>query len=69
VDDRTSAAWFSGWRRPLRDMRLRPAGEVPVGLAQSWMLREGWQRAGGRIETWETPAAGRPRSAAAKART
>ena len=57
VDGCTSAAWFKGWRWPIRDMRLRPEGETPVVPGRTWLLSEGWKRAGGPIESWEAPAA------------
>ncbi len=65
VDDRTSAAWFAGWRYPLRDMRLlHREGEAPVVPPRVWLLAEGWKR-GGLIGFAETPsAARRPRPSA-----
>jgi len=55
IDDRTSAAWFTGWRWPLRDMRLRPEGVPPVVAPRGWLLAAGWKRLG-LIEPGEAPA-------------
>jgi REP element-mobilizing transposase RayT len=60
VDPCTSAAWFTGWRYPIRDMRLGPEGQPPVVPGRGWLLAEGWRlRGGGPIDSSETPAAGR----------
>jgi REP element-mobilizing transposase RayT len=59
VDPCTSAAWFTGWRVPIRDMRLRPEGEPPVAPARSWLLATGWMRSRGPIDSSETPAVAR----------
>jgi REP element-mobilizing transposase RayT len=51
-DDRSSALWFDGWsRRP-----PRPATAAPVARPETWLLREGWRRAGGAIRPEELPA-------------
>ena len=55
VDSASSAVWFTGWRFPVRDMRLETE-ECPVTRARSWLLREGWKRAGGPLELGEGPA-------------
>lgn len=66
LDPMSSACYFDGWasrpgRMPARDApghRLHhdQAHRGPVVTApNTWMLREGWQRAGGRIRPWERP--------------
>lgn len=55
VDPASSAVWFTGWRFPVHDMRLE-SEEPPVTRARSWLLREGWKRAGGPLELGEAPA-------------
>jgi REP element-mobilizing transposase RayT len=49
LDAFSSGAWFGGWHSPPRGLhRLRRADEEPpVVLApRSWLLREGWKKAG-----------------------
>jgi REP-associated tyrosine transposase len=56
VDEASSAVWFPGFRFPVRDLRLL-AEEAPVVLRpRSWLLREGWSRAGGPLVPGEAPA-------------
>ena len=50
VDPCTSAAWFQGWRWPIRDMRLRPEGEPPVVPATTWLLSVGWKKVRGSLD-------------------
>jgi REP element-mobilizing transposase RayT len=55
IDPASSGAWFEGWkRRPDPDARQRPVAQ----RLHTWLLREGWRRAGGRIGLEETPAPG-----------
>jgi len=54
LDALSSAPWFHGWRE-----RVLPAlavGPPPVAAAGTWLLSEGWKRAGGRISLSEGPA-------------
>jgi hypothetical protein len=54
VDDASSAVWFPGWRVPVRDMRLET--EIPPVLPpRSWLLRQGWRKAGGLLDPAEAP--------------
>ncbi len=57
VDPCSSAEVFDGWKWPVQRERDGPPPVVPPG---TWMLREGWKRAGGRIAPDYVP----PRSAA-----
>jgi hypothetical protein len=50
LDPRSSAAWFHGWRTPVRP----PAGRAPVAEAQTWLARVGWLR-WGRLGVDEAP--------------
>ena len=53
--DPWSSAWqFDGWAAP--HGQAAPREPLPVVQAQSWLLREGWVRGGGRIELDEIPA-------------
>jgi REP-associated tyrosine transposase len=53
--DATSARWFTGWRYPIRDMRLlQDDGEAPVVAGTAWLLTTGWRRRG-LIRFDETP--------------
>jgi REP element-mobilizing transposase RayT len=65
-DPFSSAAYFTGWssacRRwvPARDapshpLHIDPESGRPVVPPRSWLLAEGWKRAGGPIEAWERP--------------
>jgi REP element-mobilizing transposase RayT len=60
ADPYSSAAWFEGWH----DDRWRhevPDGPQPTAVARTWLLREGWQKAGGPIRFDDTPAKSRTR--------
>ena len=52
IDAYSSAGWFSGWSVPL----AAPFGPGPVVAAQTWLLSEGYLRAGGPLRPDETPA-------------
>jgi len=41
----SSAAWFGGWRWPLREAwaRVERDGEPPVVAAKTWLLATGWR--------------------------
>jgi REP element-mobilizing transposase RayT len=67
IDPYSSAAFFDGWhprcRRwiPARDAPAHPLHRwghpvVPVVAPRTWLLRSGWLRAGGPIDTNEVPA-------------
>ena len=67
IDPFSSAAYFTGWHErcrrwiPARDAPAHPlhrwAGStIPVAKPCTWLLRAGWMRAGGRIDTAELPA-------------
>jgi REP element-mobilizing transposase RayT len=66
IDPHSSAAYFTGWhprcRRwiPARDAPAHPLHgwgppALPVASPRTWLLRIGWQRAGGPIDTSELP--------------
>jgi hypothetical protein len=42
LDPRSSAAWFTGWRRAI----LAPAGPPPVAAPRTWLAGLGWKRLG-----------------------
>ena len=48
VDPLSSAAWFGGWRWPLREpwVRLARQGDSPVAEAQTWLLTTAWRYRG-----------------------
>jgi len=50
LDSRSSAAWFTGWKRPLVPSHVRS----PVVLARTWLARIGWLRHGS-IDLSESP--------------
>ena len=52
IDPRSSGPWFDGWSAPPDSV----PGPCPVAPARSWLGTVGWRRAGGPIETTETPA-------------
>ena len=67
IDPHSSAAFFSGWHprcRPLIPDRDAPAHPLhgwgppvrPVVPPRTWLLREGWLRAGGPVDISEVPA-------------
>jgi REP element-mobilizing transposase RayT len=69
IDPFSSACYFDGWARrpgrmPARDAPGHALHEDPVQLGPpvvqptTWMLREGWRRAGGAIAPWERPTGG-----------
>ncbi len=43
IDDRSSAAWFDGWRRRVRQSATGPPPHPPP---RTWLLRRGWRRYG-----------------------
>ena len=50
IDPCSSARWFNGWHG------IRPSADPPpVSPARTWLLREGWQRAGGLLRAEEQP--------------
>jgi REP element-mobilizing transposase RayT len=49
VDPLSSAPWFSGWKRPLRDRTAQREGPPPIVPAETWLLGSGWRKAGGRL--------------------
>jgi len=48
VDPLSSAAWFDGWRWPLREpwVRLERENDAPVVAAKTWLLTTGWHYRG-----------------------
>jgi hypothetical protein len=49
VDRFSTAAWFDGWTRPIRDdeaIRMRREVVPPIAAARTWLLREGWRKHG-----------------------
>ena len=53
IDLYSSGPWFSGWKRG--SGIPRPSTERPVSEGRTWLLREGWRRAGGGIPPDEVP--------------
>ncbi len=43
VDERSSAPWFDGWKRPIRH---RCTGPPPHPPPRTWLLRRGWRKHG-----------------------
>lgn len=64
VDELSSAPWFTGWSRRMRD---QGTGPPPHPTPRTWLLRTGWQRHG-RIDPGYVPPSGqvakRPRKRA-----
>jgi REP element-mobilizing transposase RayT len=58
VDPFSSGAWFDGWADD-RWREGRPDGEQPTSAAGTWLLREGWRKAGGPIAFDDTPGSSR----------
>jgi REP element-mobilizing transposase RayT len=58
IDPQSSAPWFEGWRWRPREPWFHPEGEAPVAPPSTWLLQEGWQRAGGLLRPDETPGGG-----------
>jgi hypothetical protein len=52
VDHCSSAPWFEGFRERF----LRPCIPSPVRSARTWLVREGWLKAGGPLSIHEGPA-------------
>jgi REP element-mobilizing transposase RayT len=47
LDPFSSGAWFAGWHSPPRGLLRHRRGDPPVVLTpRSWLLRDGWRRAG-----------------------
>lgn len=50
VDPYSSAAWFDGWREPMRVgqpwLRRLVARPAPTAAPRTWLLAEGWKRGG-----------------------
>jgi REP element-mobilizing transposase RayT len=60
VDPLSSAPWFSGWKRPLRDRTAQREGPPPIVPAETWLLASGWRKAGGGLAFDEIGRAHRP---------
>jgi REP element-mobilizing transposase RayT len=58
LDPYSSAIWFPGWKeRTTPTIHIPPDFEPPkVSRPQTWLLAEGWKRAGTPISVWEVPA-------------
>lgn len=62
IDPASSGRWFEGWRRSARGLvaqaRARPGGNVvAIAAPHSWLLAEGWRKAGPRLDPAEVPGA------------
>jgi REP element-mobilizing transposase RayT len=53
IDPRSSGSWFDGWSRT----PTLPTEPCPVAAPRTWLGAIGWRRAGGAIDTRETPGA------------
>ena len=51
LDPLSSGDWFDGWRHGWKP----PPAPWPVARPATWLLREGWQRAGGLLDLNEVP--------------
>ena len=51
LDPLSSGEWFDGWRSGCRP----PPGPRPVAEPTTWLLRVGWQKAGGLLDLNEVP--------------
>jgi len=51
IDWLSSAEWFDGWRHGFRP----PPEPWPVARPTTWLLRTGWQKAGGPLDLNEIP--------------
>jgi hypothetical protein len=56
LDPKSSAAWFTGWRKAI----TMPSGRSPVVAARTWLAAVGWRRHG-LIGMDEAPRRGSPR--------
>ncbi|MBI4704067.1 MAG: hypothetical protein HY744_23405 [Deltaproteobacteria bacterium] len=55
ADPFSSGPYFTGWSRPVRVGAVWDPGG-PVGVEpRTWLLRMGWQRAGGLLSPWAVP--------------
>lgn len=58
TDPFSSGALFDGWSDAEAEdhpLWLDPDEPIPIARPRWWLLREGWQRGGGRICTREVP--------------
>ena len=60
LDPCSSARWFDGWKRGSRrlehEARGRPGGGVfAIALPHTWLLQEGWRRAGPALDPAAVP--------------
>jgi REP element-mobilizing transposase RayT len=47
MDPRSSAGWFEGWDRGIREIRSATGpGSGPVAASRTWLVRVGWRRHG-----------------------
>jgi len=62
IDPASSGRWFEGWRRSagglVAQARERPGGSVlAIAAPHTWLLVEGWRKAGPRLDPAEVPGA------------
>ncbi|MCP5055820.1 MAG: hypothetical protein GY937_03740 [bacterium] len=62
IDPASSGRWFEGWRCSARGIvaqaRERPGGQVvAVATPHTWLLAEGWRKAGALLDPAEIPGA------------
>ena len=62
IDPASSGRWFEGWRRSAAGLvaqaRERPGGGVvAIATPHTWLLAEGWRKAGPRLDPAEVPCA------------
>jgi REP element-mobilizing transposase RayT len=49
VDPYSSGPWFSGWSEAVRLPRWVPCASPPTSPPESWLLDEGWKKAGANL--------------------
>ena len=61
TDRFSSGPFFTGWTVPApaflwwKDLPWPDDGPLPIRLPRSWLLSEGWRRAGGPLSPWHRP--------------
>ena len=58
IDPASSGRWFDGWKRSAYVLEVdarRRRGVFAIAVPHSWLLQEGWRRAGPRLDPAEVP--------------